>query len=936
MVKHGFDFIRLADNLVERVWGGHRIEQLKGTAASGKRIGESWECSGHAEHPSMAITDDGSEVPLNRLIEERGVQILGRDVVADFGNRLPVLLKYIDARANLSVQVHPTDEEAVELGESDAGKDEAWLILDAEEGAVLYLGFKEDVAPDEFQQALQSPDVNVAEKYLRAVPVKKGDVFFNPAGTAHAIGQGVLLAEIQQSSAVTYRVWDWNRQPQRPLHREQAMKVLDFGRRGEDALRRTPIRIGDAEEKLIESLYFSLNRLTLKPSQELSLATRGSFQVLTCIQGSVVLHSQEETVALSSGRTLLVSAATGNYRIFTEEGAVVLKSFVGTTEDIDPVIFQTYDVRAIADQYLPDRTIYYLAKAYGTYLRRIKQAASGRLWVAVGGGIRLSTGRIRRPLVIGLRAVGVNVYDLGITSTPDLYFAIPYLEADGGINITASHNEAEYNGLKQVIARDDGFITSIDSAEMLALKEIALQGDFIPGPDKGRYIRLPENEIALYHNELVKANCRLGRDVWVKLLQNRGYRDLKSLLDTTSRLEFPEGMAVERWREIEGALGIAGEFEQPLTAVRHPLNNTKLVIDFGNGSSWRAEEIYTDLGAEVLALNKDPDGSFPAHIPDPIKARYRRQLEEAVVAEAARASRQPGYGNRELVGIGFDEDGDRVIFVRSDGRVVEGDRTLSIQAKALIEEHQGRGREGRPRFMGEVKFSRATGECITALGGEYIMSPTGFAFIKEGCRLISRAIGQELPGVDVFGHYIDLVSNRQPVFLAAELSGHQMSGHEENWIFDDAMLAATKLLSVIAGAVSQGRTFLDLDDEVPRYAVTPELNIRLETNLLVEKQEIVDKVVSLYLSKGHTIDTTDGGLIQWLDDDGRWLGQALVRKSNTQPMIVCRVEGKDDSSRSKIEQEFFGELSQIATESVPRLDLASDDYIRKALSASNG
>ncbi|UCH42841.1 MAG: hypothetical protein JSW16_08570 [Dehalococcoidales bacterium] len=933
MAKPGYGFIRLADNLVELVWGGHRIEHMKGLPSSGRSIGESWECSGHSQHPSTAILEDGSDIPLDRLIGEMGEEILGPDIAGDFGHRLPVLVKIIDAREDLSVQVHPGNEEADELDEPDSGKDEAWLVLDAEDGAILYLGFTEGTDPEQFEKDLLSPDINIAEKYLRPVPVKKGDIFFNPAGTAHAVGKGILLAEIQQSSSLTYRVWDWNRSPKRPLHIEQAMRVLDFDARDEGSFRRTPKPISDSEEKLIDSLYFSLNRLTLKPGQGLAMDTLGGFQVLTCIEGNMLLQNHDSTVKIPQGQSVLVSAGTGDYSISTGEGAVLLKSFVNTTRHIDPVIFQTYDVRAIADEYLPDRTIYYLAKGYGTYLRRIKQSPAGKLWVAVGGSIRLSTERIRRPVITGLRSTGINVYDLGITSTPDLYFSIPYLEADGGINITASHNEAEYNGLKQVITGDDGYITSIDAGDMLTIKDMVLKGDFIYEKEKGQYICLPENEIALYHNELVKANCRLGRDIWIALLEKRGYKNLKPLLDTAARLEFPEGLDEERWHEIQRLLGLDGEFEQPATAIKHPLENLKLVIDFGNGSAWRTEETYRSLGAKVIALNATPDGSFPAHIPDPIKARYRRQLEETMLAEGAKARSQPEQGDKELIGIGFDEDADRGIFVRSDGRVVEGDRTLAIQAKALIEEHKRLGREGRPRFMGEVKFSKATEEFITALGGEYIMSPTGFAFIKEGCKLISRAVKKGLSYVDVFGRRIDLTGNRQPVFLAAELSGHQMSGHEENWIFDDSTMAAIKLLVIIAQARARGKSFTDLDEEVPRYSATPELNIRLPTNIVTEKQEIVDKVVERFRAKGYPIDTTDGGLIKWFNERGEWRGQALVRKSNTQPMIICRVEGRDDTARIGIEQEFFGELSQVSTESVIRLDLASDDYVKELIEA---
>ena len=167
--------------------------------------------------------------------------------------------------------------------------------------------------------------------------------------------------------------------------------------------------------------------------------------------------------------------------------------------------------------------------------------------------------------------------------------------------------------------------------------------------------------------------------------------------------------------------------------------------------------------------------------------------------------------------------------------------------------------------------------------------------------------------------------------LAAELSGHQMSGHEENWIFDDGTLAAAKLLSVIASGLKEGKRFIDLDEEVPRYPASPEINIRLATNVLAEKQEVVDKVVRLFHGKGYAIDTTDGGLIRWVDREGRWLGQALIRKSNTQPMIICRVEGRDERAKQAIEDEFFRELAAVSTNRVPQLDLASDDYVRQIL-----
>ncbi len=911
-----------ADNLVEVVWGGANIEKLKGLPSSGKSIGESWECSIHAKHPSLVPLKDETKILLYELIEGMPEDTLGSEIFREFNGQLPILVKFLDARDNLSVQVHPTNEKAIELGESDSGKTESWLILDAEPGAVLYLGFKEKIEKTAFENDLIDPNVNIAEKYLNAIEVKAGDVFFIPAGSAHAIGKGIFLAEIQQSSGITYRVWDWNREPKRELHISQAMQSFNFQKTARADYELIPRKGDDKQERLIDSFYFTVDRITLKTNDEFAANTSGGFQVLTCLEGGVELTSTESKEILSRGESLLIPASMGEYKFHAIENSVILKSFVLTPQQIDPVIFQTYDVRAVADQYLSNRVCYYLGKGYGTFLRRINGADCGKLRVATGGGVRLSTERIRQQVINGILSSGVNVDNVGVTSTPELYFSIPYLSADGGINLTASHNEAEYNGLKQVIKTDDGFITSINAEQMLEIKQTILEGDFLYG--EGEYRAINEGEVSTYHNELAKANCRLGREIWIDLLQRWKDRGLKALLDVTSKLEFPEGYDPSKWSQILQALELKADLDQPATGVKHPFDGIKVVIDIGNGSGWRTLSVYSDLGAEVVALNAEPDGSFPAHIPDPIKAKYRKQLEEAVIKEADGCP-------KEVVGIGNDEDADRVIYVRSDGRVVEGDRTLAIQAKSVLDEHFRQGLPGKPRFMGEVKFSRITDDYVTSNGGEYILSPTGFAFIKDGTKDLCQAIQAGKSEVTLFGRKIDLSQNREPIALAAELSGHQMSGHEENWIFDDALLAAIKILTVVAKGLKEGKTFIDIDEAVPRYPATPELNIRLNTNILKEKEEVVDVMVNLFKQKGYTIDTTDGGLIKWFDANGKWLGQALVRKSNTQPNIICRVEGRDEASKKAIENEFFGELARVSTMAVPKLDLASDDYIRGIL-----
>jgi len=283
----------------------------------------------------MVATGGGSRVPLPEYLEGLGEQVLGKETVQGSGYRLPILVKFIDAREDLSVQVHPSDEQARELGEADSGKDEAWLIVDAEDGAVIHLGFRAGVSPAGFEADLTSSETNVAHKYLQAVPVKRGDVFFVPAGTIHSIGRGVVLVEIEQASSITYRVWDWNRQPRRPLHIPRAMRVLDFAAKPETAFRRTPERISEVEEVLVESRHFAMHRLTLAPGAETTVDTHGGLHLLTCLEGEAVLKQdaalerEAASEKLRRGQSLIVPASMESYRVKTGRGTTLLKSLGG-------------------------------------------------------------------------------------------------------------------------------------------------------------------------------------------------------------------------------------------------------------------------------------------------------------------------------------------------------------------------------------------------------------------------------------------------------------------------------------------------------------------------------------------------------------------------------------------------------------------------------
>ena len=206
-------FQSLKPHLVTKVWGGENLKKIREAEAFNGPLGESWEVSCLEEGPCLVKKED-QWVSLNELISTE---------------KLPYLVKYIDTTDNLSIQVHPGDEFA-RLHESSSGKTECWLILDSQVGSGIYLGLRPGITSAQIEMAIKNKED--LSKLLNFYPVKRGDFFFVPSGSIHAIGKGVTLAEIQQSSGITYRVWDWNRLgldgKERELHIEKALKVVEF------------------------------------------------------------------------------------------------------------------------------------------------------------------------------------------------------------------------------------------------------------------------------------------------------------------------------------------------------------------------------------------------------------------------------------------------------------------------------------------------------------------------------------------------------------------------------------------------------------------------------------------------------------------------------------------------------------------------------------
>lgn len=290
-------------------WGGRRLGDLLG-----KSIGpfsdyaESWEICDRAADQSVVQCGPYREWPLTRLVRESPVELLGRHAGL---SQFPLLVKFLDAHDRLSVQVHPSDDQARRCDLNDRGKTEAWVVLDTEPGSCLYAGLKPGVDIAALRQAIES---GTLEQCLHRIEVAAGDCLFIPAGTVHAIGEGILLAEVQQSSDVTFRLFDWNRigadgKP-RPLHIEQSLGCIDFQRGPVNKI--TPVRVSGVEhhlEELVSCPFFTIRRHLLSDSQSARIPDDDRCHILMVLAGSLRCSESEASRQLKTGQTLLFPAS---------------------------------------------------------------------------------------------------------------------------------------------------------------------------------------------------------------------------------------------------------------------------------------------------------------------------------------------------------------------------------------------------------------------------------------------------------------------------------------------------------------------------------------------------------------------------------------------------------------------------------------------------
>lgn len=305
------------------LWGGTRLRDEYGKKIDLTPLAETWECSVHSDGPSVVANGEFKGQTLIEVLKLH-TEYLGTKIK---NGELPVLVKFIDAKKDLSVQVHPDDEYA-KYHESDNGKTEMWYVIDADEGANLIYGFKHKVTEEILRHSLET---GTLDKHLQKVEVHKGDTYFVPAGTVHGIGKGILIAEIQESSNVTYRVYDYDRVDKngkkRELHFDKAVQVMDMDVAPDvkQNPRLTKHYPGCSREILCRCKYFETERIQVTKGFSFSVREE-SFQVLMCLDGHgqvETMDAEQKPMRFSKGETMFLPAGIG--RCLVVGDATVLK-----------------------------------------------------------------------------------------------------------------------------------------------------------------------------------------------------------------------------------------------------------------------------------------------------------------------------------------------------------------------------------------------------------------------------------------------------------------------------------------------------------------------------------------------------------------------------------------------------------------------------------
>lgn len=298
----------------ERIWGGSKLKTLLNKQVNIESAGESWELSSVPNDVSIVSNGDLKGKNLNEVIAINPVEVLGKEVVDKFGLEFPLLFKFLDANKDLSVQLHPNDELA-KARHNSFGKTEMWYVMQADEDARIIVGFKENSSQEEYLKHLEN---NSIVSLLNEIPVQKGDVFLLETGTIHAIGAGVVIAEIQQTSDVTYRIYDWDRVDangeSRELHTDLALDAINYNvvQSKIDYVLNT-----DNRNACVQNKYFTTNIISLN-SQFKWNKQKDAFTVFMCTEGAFTIHLNNEEFDYKKGDTVLIPAQLNSFNLSGE------------------------------------------------------------------------------------------------------------------------------------------------------------------------------------------------------------------------------------------------------------------------------------------------------------------------------------------------------------------------------------------------------------------------------------------------------------------------------------------------------------------------------------------------------------------------------------------------------------------------------------------
>ena len=303
--------------LKSTLWGGERIIPFKHLNDNMENVGESWEISGVKDNETIVSEGQYKGKKLNDLVAELKEKLVGKECYKRYGDEFPLLIKFIDARQDLSIQVHPTDEIAKKQGR-ERGKTEMWYLMDSAPEAKLYSGLKKKITPEEYKKMVEDDTICDA---LAQYAVKEGDVFFLPAGRIHAIGAGCFLAEIQQTSDVTWRIYDFKRKDKngnyRELHTQQASEAIDYAVYDNYRTEYTPVQ--NQRQEVVKCQYFTTSIFDLTSDggeKNLDYTDHDGFVILIGVKGEGTLtNTNGESTSLNTGETILIPATETKFKV---------------------------------------------------------------------------------------------------------------------------------------------------------------------------------------------------------------------------------------------------------------------------------------------------------------------------------------------------------------------------------------------------------------------------------------------------------------------------------------------------------------------------------------------------------------------------------------------------------------------------------------------